>query len=97
MLHLLYKMSLTFYNKIFASPLSYPFLIISPMVIPYLIINNNSIYYILKLCINTTTDHEIYQIQEYRNDNLQYQDRWLVFRLICNVPNDVKEDSMTKE
>jgi len=44
-----------------------------------------------------TSDYEIYQIQEYRNDNLQYQDRWLVFRSICNVPNDVKEDSMTKE
>jgi len=41
-------------------------------------------------------DYEIYQIQECENGR-KHQDRWLVFRSICKVPNDVKEDPTTKE
>lgn len=51
---------------------------------------------ILKCKINNTSEYEIYQIKEYENDNLT-QTQWIVFRLVCSVPQNVKEDLITKE
>lgn len=42
-------------------------------------------------------NYEIYQIQEYENANLKNQDIWLIFRSICRVPSDVKDDHITKD
>ncbi|AMM40446.1 hypothetical protein HS1_000640 [Candidatus Desulfofervidus auxilii] len=47
--------------------------------------------------VSKTSDYEIYQIQEYENETLKTQDHWLIFRTICNVPPDVKNDYVTKE
>jgi hypothetical protein len=52
---------------------------------------------IVKSKSSKTSSHEIYQIQEYENDMLKNQDRWLIFRSDCGVPKEVKEDFMTKE
>lgn len=42
-------------------------------------------------------EYEVYLIQEYFGGELKSQEYWLVFRRICEVPNNVKEDPMTKE
>jgi len=47
--------------------------------------------------VSKTSNYEIYQIQEYENETLKTQDHWLIFRTICNVPTDVKNDYVTKE
>jgi len=44
-----------------------------------------------------TSEYEIYKIEEYENDILKGNDLWLIFRSTCDVPNDVKEDYLTKE
>ena len=52
---------------------------------------------IIKSRYSKTSEYEIYQIQEYENDILENQDHWLIFRSIGTVPEDVKEDFVTKE
>ncbi|MEA1907985.1 MAG: DUF3883 domain-containing protein [Euryarchaeota archaeon] len=52
---------------------------------------------IIKSISSKTSGHEIYQIQEYEDDILKNQDHWLIFRSIGTVPEDVKEDFVTKE
>ena len=52
---------------------------------------------IIKSMSSKTSEYEIYQIQEYENDILKNQDHWLIFRSIGTVPEDVKEDFVTKE
>jgi hypothetical protein len=52
---------------------------------------------IVKSEISKTSDYEIYQIQEYENDALKNQDLLLLFRSVCEVPKEVKEDYITKE
>jgi len=47
--------------------------------------------------LSKTSDYEIHQIQEYENDEMKSQDRWVVFRSICEVPPEVREDYVTKE
>ena len=48
-----------------------------------------------------TPDYEINRIEEYHgeelNGELKSQEDWLVFRSICDVPANVKEDHATKE
>lgn len=51
---------------------------------------------IVKSEFSKTANYEIYLIQEYENDALTSQDHWLVFRSICDVPKDVKEDDITR-
>ncbi len=41
------------------------------------------------------TNYEIYSVEEYENAELKTQDRWLIFRSECSVPNEVKEDQAT--
>lgn len=43
------------------------------------------------------SNYEICQIEEYENGTLGSQDRWLIFRSICDVPPDVKKDHVTRE
>lgn len=52
---------------------------------------------IKSLNLSKTSDYEIYQIQQYENEVLKNQDRWLIFRSSPNVPTKVKEDYITKE
>ncbi|MFH8119921.1 MAG: DUF3883 domain-containing protein [Candidatus Aenigmatarchaeota archaeon] len=52
---------------------------------------------IVKSKVSETSDFEIYEIQEYENDNLKNQDRWLIFRSSCQVPENVKHDLISKE
>jgi hypothetical protein len=52
---------------------------------------------IIKSMSSKTSGYEIYQIQEYEDDILKNQDHWLIFRSIGTVPEDVKEDFVTKE
>ena len=52
---------------------------------------------IIKSMSSKTSEYEIYQIQEYEDDILKNQDHWLIFRSIGTVPEDVKEDFVTKE
>ena len=52
---------------------------------------------IIKSVSSKTSEYEIYQIQEYEDDILKNQDHWLIFRSIGTVPEDVKEDLVTKE
>ncbi|MCD5401571.1 DUF3883 domain-containing protein [candidate division NPL-UPA2 bacterium] len=59
--------------------------------------NQHLIRRFMKFEVSKTSDYEIYQIQEYENGNLKTQDQWLIFRAICNVPLDVKNDYVTKE
>ena len=42
-------------------------------------------------------DYESYIIEEQENGVLSCQDKWLVFRSICEVPSNVKEDYITKD
>ena len=43
------------------------------------------------------SEYEIYQLEEYENDILKNQVRWLLFRSVCSVPREVKEDYVTKD
>ena len=52
---------------------------------------------ITKSELSKTSDYEIYQVQEYENDNLKNQDRWVIFRSSCMVPKEVKDDYVTKD
>lgn len=52
---------------------------------------------IIKSMSSKTSEYEIYQIQEYEDDILKNQDHWLIFRAIGTVPEDVKDDFVTKE
>jgi len=52
---------------------------------------------IIKTELSKTSDYEVYQIQEYENEVLKNQDRWVIFRSSCPVPQEVKEDYVTKE
>jgi hypothetical protein len=55
---------------------------------------------IIKSKISNTPDYEVYQIQEYEeyeNKVLKNEDCWLIFRSSCSVPQEVKEDYVTKE
>lgn len=47
--------------------------------------------------ISTSQDYEKYVLEEYEDDELKKSDRWLVFRSECKVPEDVKEDWLTKD
>lgn len=59
--------------------------------------NQNFKRKVIKSEISKTLDYEIYQIQEYENDVLKNQDRWVMFRSSCIVPKEIKEDYVTKE
>lgn len=59
--------------------------------------NQNFERKIIKSELSKTSNYEIYQIQEYENDVLKNQDRWLIFRSSCTVPKEVKEDDITKD
>jgi len=52
---------------------------------------------IKKFLYKQTGDYEIYQIQEHINGDLKSQEYWLVFRSVCDVPPEVKEDKTTKD
>ncbi|MEM2919062.1 MAG: DUF3883 domain-containing protein [Candidatus Altiarchaeota archaeon] len=52
---------------------------------------------IIKNEILKTSEFNIYEIQEYENDVLNSNDKWLIFRSFCSVPKEVKEDFTTKE
>jgi len=52
---------------------------------------------ITKSEFSKTSDYEVYQIQEYENEVLKDQDKWLIFRSSCLVPKEVKEDHVTKD
>jgi len=52
---------------------------------------------IKKFLYKQTDDYEIYLIQEHINGELRSQEYWLVFRSICDVPPQVKEDKTTKD
>jgi len=52
---------------------------------------------IVKSVFSKSSDYEIYEIQEYENGSPKSDNRWLIFRSICNVPKEVKEDYITKE
>ncbi len=52
---------------------------------------------LLKLKSDEISDYEISQIEEYENGNLKNSSKWLVFRSVCPVPPEVKEDYITKE
>jgi len=52
---------------------------------------------IRKSLYKQTDDYEIYLIQEYLNGELRSQEYWLVFRSVCEVPPEVKEDKTTKD
>lgn len=52
---------------------------------------------ITKSELSKTSDYEVYQIQEYENEVLRNQDRWVIFRSSCSVPQEVREDYVTKE
>jgi len=52
---------------------------------------------ITKSEFSETSDYEICQIQEYENEVLRNQDRWVIFRSSCSVPQRVREDYITKE
>ncbi|KUK55972.1 MAG: Uncharacterized protein XD79_0358 [Atribacteria bacterium 34_128] len=52
---------------------------------------------ITKSELSKTSDYEVYQIQEYENEVLRNQDRWVIFRSSCSVPQKVREDYVTKE
>ncbi len=47
--------------------------------------------------ISKSKEYEIYNLQEYENTNLKKEDRWLIFKASCDVPDEVKNDSMTKD
>jgi len=59
--------------------------------------NQNYKRKITKSELSKTSDYEVYQIQEYENEVLKNQDRWVIFRSYCPVPQEVKEDYVTKE
>jgi hypothetical protein len=42
-------------------------------------------------------DYESYVLEEQENGVLAHQDKWLVMRSVCEVPNKVKEDYITKD
>ena len=46
---------------------------------------------------STTNNYELYTLEEYENGTMTHRDRWLVFRDICQVPEDVKQDFITKD
>lgn len=52
---------------------------------------------IKKFLYKQTKNYEIYLIQEYFSGELRTQKYWLVFRSICEVPPEVKEDKTTKD
>jgi len=52
---------------------------------------------IKKFLYKQTEDYEVHLIQEYLNGELKSQEYWLVFRSICEVPPEVKEDKTTKD
>jgi Fe-S cluster biosynthesis and repair protein YggX len=52
---------------------------------------------IRKKSIRTAEAYEVYQVQEYENDILKSEDNWLLIRSICNVPEKVRTDYITKE
>ena len=52
---------------------------------------------LVKSLLSKTSDYEIYQIREHVNEELVSKDRWLIFRRVCSVPLQVKEDYVTKE
>jgi len=52
---------------------------------------------IKKFPYKQTENYEIYLIQESYNEKLQSQEYWLVFRSVCDVPYEVKEDKTTKD
>ena len=52
---------------------------------------------IVKSEFSKKSGYEIHQIQEYENDILKNQGYWLIFRSVCEVPKEVKEDYLTKE
>lgn len=49
-----------------------------------------------KLQPPAASDYNIFSVEEYANDQLSSQERWLVFRSENNVPEDVKQDDITK-
>ncbi len=43
---------------------------------------------------DSKSNYEIYTVEEYENAELKIQDRWLIFRSECRIPNEVKEDQV---
>jgi len=63
------------------------------------IIVQNQFFYerkIVKSTVSKTESYEIYLIEEYFDGNLKSKSYWLIFRSVCNVPYEVKEDPITK-
>lgn len=52
---------------------------------------------IKKFLYKQKENYEIYLIQESHNGELKSQEYWLVFRSVCEVPPEVKEDKTTKD
>lgn len=52
---------------------------------------------IAKKSVRTTADYAVYQVQEYENDTLKSEDNWLLIRSVCDVPEKVRVDYVTKE
>jgi len=47
--------------------------------------------------VSLSQEYEIYTLEEYENDVLKQQDHWLLFRSLCDVPDEVKRDPITKD
>ena len=47
--------------------------------------------------LSKTEEYEVYNIQEYENENLKTEDKWLIFKSPCTVPDNVRKDYVTKE
>lgn len=60
-------------------------------------LNQNFKRKIVKSKISETSDYEKYRIQEYENDTSKHQEEWLLFRTLCSVPPEVKQDYVTKD
>jgi len=52
---------------------------------------------IMKSNIIHKQGYEIQEIQEYKDDSLVKEERWLIFRSTCKVTKEIKEDFMTIE
>jgi len=59
--------------------------------------NRNFERKIAKRELDKTSEHEVYQIEESQNGVVEQTDKWVVFRSGCAVPEDVKQDYVTKD
>ena len=59
--------------------------------------NQNITRVIAKSLFCKTSEYEIYSVNESINEDYENQDFWLIFRSTIPVPDDVKEDFVTKE